>query len=193
MYTYNNIVKDGNEVLRTKCVDVTLPISDEDFETLSKMNDYLVNSYDDEACKKYNLRPGVGLAAPQVGVAKKMLCIMAYDEKGDFHHYVLVNPKVVSTSVEMTYLDSGEGCLSVTEPHKGYIHRHKRIKVKTLMYDFKKDSLVETTLNLKGYIAIVFQHEFDHLNGKLFYDHINKSNPFYVPENSSPVIFSNEE
>ena len=94
MYTYNSIVKDGNEVLRTKCVDVEVPLTYEDFEVLSKMNDYLADSYDDELCKKYGLRPGVGIAAPQVGVAKKMLVIMAYDEKGDFHHYVLVNPKI---------------------------------------------------------------------------------------------------
>ena len=89
------------------------------------MNDYLADSYDDELCKKYGLRPGVGLAAPQVGVAKKMLVIMAYDEKGDFHHYVLVNPKIISTSVELTYLETGEGCLSVTKDYRGLIHRHK--------------------------------------------------------------------
>lgn len=192
MYTYNSIVKDGNEVLRTKCVDVEVPLTYEDFEVLSKMNDYLADSYDDELCKKYGLRPGVGIAAPQVGVAKKMLVIMAYDEKGDFHHYVLVNPKIISTSVELTYLETGEGCLSVTKDYKGLIHRHKRVKVKTLMFDFDSGSLVEKTLNLKGYIAVVFQHEYDHLVGKLFYDHINKDNPFYIPENSTPIVFSKE-
>lgn len=51
MYTYNNIVKDGNEVLRTKCEDVKVPLSYEDFDVLSKMNDYLADSYDDELCK----------------------------------------------------------------------------------------------------------------------------------------------
>ena len=42
---------------------------------------------------------------------------------------------------------------------------------------------------LKNYIAVVFQHEYDHLNGILFYDHINKDNPMYVPENSTPIKF----
>lgn len=189
MLLYNDIVKDGDKVLRTKCSDVEFPISDEDFNTLVLMDEYLNNGYDEKTCKKYDLRPGVGLAAPQVGVNKKMLCIMAYDEKGDFHHYVLVNPKIISTSLELTYLESGEGCLSVNSPYKGYIHRHKRVKVKTYMYDFDKNGFVETTLSLKGYIAIIFQHEYDHLNGVLFYDHIDKINPFYVPENSKPVKF----
>lgn len=192
MLLYKDIVKDGNEVLRKKCLDVTLPISDDDLNILIDMDEYLDNSYDEKVCKKYDLRPGVGLAAPQLGFDKKMICIMAYDEKGDYHHYVLVNPKIISTSIELTYLESGEGCLSVTDEHKGYIHRPKRIKVKTLMYNFETKDFEETILKLQGYISIVFQHEFDHLNGVLFYDHIDKINPYYIPSNSKPVSFNRE-
>ena len=110
MLTYKDIVKDGANVLREKCVDVTIPFSNEDLKHLEDMDDYLANSYDEKLCKKYDIRPGVGIAAPQIGINKKMLCIMAYDEKGNFHHYAFVNPKIISYSVELTYLESGEGC-----------------------------------------------------------------------------------
>ena len=103
----------------------------------------------------------------------------------------MVNPKLVSYSDELTYLEGGEGCLSVTRETKGYIHRSKRVTVDTYLY--YEGKLKKVTLRLKGYLAIIFQHEFDHLNGVLFVDHINKENPFYVPSNSSPVVFKGEE
>jgi len=48
-------------------------------------------------------------------------------------------------------------------------------------------------LKLEGYLAIIFQHEYDHLYGKLFYDRIDKENPFFIPENSHPVIFGPQD
>ena len=49
--------------------------------------------------------------------------------------------------------------------------------------------IVNKTIKLKGYLAIVFQHEYDHLFGTLFVDRINPTNPFEVPSNSTPVVF----
>lgn len=193
MLTYNNIVKDGDKVLRQKCVDVTIPFENSDLIALQNMDEYLINSYDEKLCKKYDIRPGVGIAAPQIGLSKRMLCIMAYDEKGNFHHYTFVNPKIISYSMELTYLESGEGCLSVVDEHKGYVHRHKRIKVKALVYDYKKDEFFIKTIAFEGFLAVVFQHEYDHLNGILFYDHINKENPYFIPDNSTPVKFEESE
>ncbi len=189
MLLYEDIVKDGEGVLRTKCEDVTFPICDDDLNLIQQMDEYLVNGYDEKMCKKYGLHPGVGIAAPQVGCAKKIICIMAYDEKGDFHHYIMVNPKLISNSVELTYLESGEGCLSVCDKHEGFIHRYKRVKVKSFVYNFDKCEFEEKVLQFKGYLSVVFQHEYDHLSGILFYDHIDKINPFFVPENSKPVKF----
>lgn len=190
MLLYKDIVKDGDNVLRTKCTDVSFPLSSDDLDLIEKMDEYLVNSYDEEICKKYDLHPGVGIAAPQVGSTKKILCIMAYDEKGNFHHYIMINPKIISNSIELTYLKTGEGCLSVCDKHEGFVHRSKRVKVKSYIFDFDKEDFVEKTIQLKGYLAVVFQHEYDHLSGILFYDHINKLNPFYVPSNSKPIEFS---
>ena len=189
MLLYKDIVKDGNEVLRLKAKDVVLPLTDEDKKTIIEMNQYLINGYDEEFTKKYDIRPGVGIAAPQIGVSKKMFAIMAYDEDGNFHNYCVINPKIISHSEELTYLETGEGCLSVDNYYKGYIHRYKRIKANCFLYDIKNDSLVKAVLSLKGYLAVVFQHEYDHLFGTLFFDHIDKINPFYVPENSHPVSF----
>ncbi len=189
MLLYKNIVRDGDTVLKQNAKDVLLPLSKEDEKTIIEMNEYLLNGYDDEFIAKHDIRPGVGIAAPQIGISKKIFCIAAFDEKGDFHNYCVINPKIISHSEELTYLESGEGCLSVNTEHRGLIHRYKRIKAKLSLYDYQTGIITETTLQLKGYLAIVFQHEYDHLFGKLFYERINKEIPFYIPNNSSPIKF----
>lgn len=192
MFLYKDILKDeskDHDILRQKSEDVVFPLSDEDKNTLFQMNEYLRLGYDEDFAKKNDIRPGVGIAAPQIGVLKKMFVIMAYDENGDFHNYIIINPKIISHSEEKTYLESGEGCLSVESPHRGYIHRHKRIKAKCDLYDIESDTVTPETISLKNYLAVVFQHEYDHLFGVLFFDHIDKINPFYIPENSTPVKF----
>ena len=193
MLLYKDIIKEDNKDLRLKSEDVVIPLSKEDEKTLLDMNEYLINGYDDEFIKTHDIRPGVGIAAPQIDVLKKMFVILAYDEKDRLHHYGVINPKIISSSVEMCYLPTGEGCLSVDRPTKGLIHRHKRITANCYLYDFETGNVNKTTLKLKDYIAIVFQHEYDHLFGTLFVDRINKANPFYVPENSSKIVFSDEK
>ena len=192
MLLAKNIIKDGNPDLRRLSVPVDLPLSDEDKSTLLSMYEYLVNGYDESFVKKYKIRPGVGLAAPQIDVLKQMFAIVAFDEKGDEHCYLVINPKIVSTSEQLAYLKTGEGCLSIDKDYKGYIHRAARLTAKCHLLDPQTLEVYETSLRLKGYIAIVFQHEYDHLYGKLFYDHINKENPFFVPYNSTPIIFKGE-
>ena len=190
MITMENIIREGNELLRTKSIDVNIPLSDNDKNTIEDMIDYIFNSIDPEISKKYNLRPAVGLAAPQIGVNLKMLVIYCFDESGNEHFYPMINPKIISYSEELTYLDSGEGCLSVDRETHGYVHRHKRITVETYLYD--EGELIKVRLRLKGYVAVVFQHEFDHLNGILFVDRIDKDEPFKIPDNSTPVKFKKE-
>lgn len=193
MLLYSDIIKDDHPDLRQKSLPANIPLSNEEINVLKLMNDYLWNSYDNEIVEKYKLRPGVGLAAPQIGILKKMFCILAYDEKGDFHNYCIINPKIISHSEEKTYLETGEGCLSVDKTINGLVHRYRRIKASVYLYDFETQELISTVLKLEGYLAIIFQHEYDHLYGKLFYDRINKENPFFIPENSHPVIFSPQD
>ncbi len=187
MILMKDIIKEGNPILNQKSVDVELPISTEDAETLNSMIEYIFNSIDPTVSEKYGLRPAVGIAAPQIGILKKMIVINAYDEDGKEHFYAIVNPKLMSYSDELTYLQGGEGCLSVERETQGLIHRHKRVTVKG--HFLENGKLVNKTIKLKGYLAIVFQHEYDHLFGTLFVDRINPANPFEVPSNSTPVVF----
>ena len=55
------------------------------------------------------------------------------------------------------------------------------------------DNLEPVKIKLKGYAAVVFQHEYDHLDGILFPERINKENPFYIPKNAKPIIFEGED
>ena len=179
MILKKDIVLDSNPLLRQKSKDVVLPLSDEDKKTLDDMIEYLENSQDEEKALQYDLQPGVGIAAPQIGILKKMFAVLTYDEKGKLHKYALVNPKIISTSASKAYLNTGEGCLSVQQVHQGYVKRYNKIKISAYDYVSNKD----VTLTLKGYVAIVVQHEYDHLDGILYYDRINKLNPFKQEEN----------
>lgn len=177
----DTIINDDNPLIREKSEEVSLPLSKEDEDLLKDMLTYVIESTDEKLAEEKNLSPAVGISAIQVGVKKKMMAIALKDDEGNItHKYALVNPKLVSHSIEQTYLKSGEGCLSVPEFHDGYIYRHARIKVKA--YDALTKENVE--LKLKDYIAIIFQHEMDHFNGILYYDHINKDNKFYEDENA---------
>ena len=112
-----------------------------------------------------------------------MLVIYYEVEEGRPVEYALVNPKIISSSVKLCYLKSGEGCLSVDDDHKGYFYRAYKIRVKA--YSFLDQKEVEIVA--KGYDAIVLQHEIDHLSGVLYYDHIDKKNPFVIKDNSIAI------
>lgn len=193
MILYKDIIKEDHPDLRIPSKEVSLPLSDEDIKTLELMNEYLLNGYDEEKTKQYGIRPGVGLSAVQIDVLKRMFIIMAYDENGVFHHYAVINPKIISESIELTYLKSGEGCLSVDRQVDGLIFRPRRIKANVYLYDFLEKKATYKQLKLKNYLAIIFQHEYDHLKGILFVDRINKENPFLILPNSVPVTFENQE
>ncbi len=188
MLTMKDIIREGHETLTKVSNEVKLPMSREDKKTLFSMMELIKNSQNKDIAEKYQLRPGVGLAAPQINVSKKMIAIHTLDENNKLYSYMLVNPKIISHSVEQTFLTSGEGCLSVDREVPGYVLRSKRITIKG--YELKENGeLASIKLRLKGYVAIVFQHEIDHLNGILFIDRINKENPFLVPENANPLEF----
>lgn len=169
------IVKDTKPSLRERSTDQTFPLDEKTKETLFEMLEYLKLSQNEEFLEKHpKVRSGVGLAAPQIGINKNMLAIYYLDEANKVHQYILVNPKIISESVKECYLENGEGCLSVDSEHQGYVYRPYRIKVQA--FDLLKNNFV--TYEFKGYEAIVVQHEIDHLKGILFYDHIDKKNPF---------------
>ncbi|KRG16021.1 peptide deformylase [Lederbergia galactosidilytica] len=183
MIRMKDIVREGHPVLRETAQEIKMPPSQEDIRILKEMQQFLANSQDPELSEKYNLRAGVGLAAPQINISKRMIAIRLEEEDGKEYLYSLINPKIISHSVEKSYLTAGEGCLSVDRDVPGYVPRHARITLKG--YDIERER--EVKLRLKGMPAIVFQHEMDHLNGIMFYDHINEDDPFKAPEGAIPI------
>ena len=92
------------------------------------------------------------------------------DFQGDSYSFVVINPKIISKSDNIIYLPDGEGCLSVIREAEGVTPRYEEISVNFLKYDPYNDLLEEVQTTLKNYPAIVFQHEYDHINGILFTD-----------------------
>lgn len=178
MFLMKDIVRDGDPVLRKQAQKVKFPLSKEDQQLAHDLMEYLEVSQNPELCEKYKLRAGVGLAAPQVGVSEMMASVLVPNEDENesdkpLFKDVITNPVIVSNSVQRGALTEGEGCLSVDKDIPGYVPRAARI---TLKYTDVKGE--DHKIRLKNYPAIVCQHEIDHLHGTLFYDHINKDNPF---------------
>lgn len=119
------------------------------------------------------LRPAVGIAAIQLGIPKALIAVSVPTEEGS-DEFALANPRIVSESVQNAYLAQGEGCLSVAEEHEGLVWRHARITVTG--YDLLRKDFIR--VRAEGYTAICLQHEIDHLSGILFYDRINKDDPW---------------
>ena len=187
MILVKDIIQEGHPTLAKKAEMVNIPLDKQTIKTLKEMMQYLEYSQDDELCAKYDLRPGVGLAAPQINVSKQMFVMMTYNETGDkFYKLALVNPQIIATSEEKTYLPGGEGCLSVSPEKNGTVIRYNKIKFKGYNYNFEKDILEPIQMTLKGYPAIVFQHEYDHLNGVLFIskktNNLNGIKPVFFPD-----------
>lgn len=177
------IIDDQNKLLREKSNNVPLPLSNEDRELLQGLYEYVLNSTDEKKAAEDNLTPAVGIAAVQVGIKKKLLAIVIRNEKAEIlWAYALANPKIIAHSLEEAYLKSGEGCLSVPTPHEGYVYRYRRIKVRA--YDLLSDS--EVIIKAKDYLAIVLQHEIDHFNGILYYDHL-KADPFQIEKDAHMI------
>ena len=142
-----NIREDGDEILRKKSREVEV-VDDKIREILEDMV---------ETMHKYT---GVGLAAPQIGLLKRLIVIDLYDDKGPIK---LVNPEIIK---EKGTQEVEEGCLSF--PNKfAKIIRPEEVTVKALNENGKT-----VKISAKGLLAQALSHEIDHLNGILFVDKI---------------------
>lgn len=174
MFKKVNILDEKDKKLRKKSVPFTSPIIKEEKELVDQMIKHLTYSQIEEYEKKYNLRPGTGLAFPQVGINKRLIVIVDEYQKGKFDNYVVINPKIISHSEEMIAADLGEGCLSVNREVEGHVPRYARVTVTGLDLDGN-----QIKIRAREDLSIAFQHEIDHLDGILFYDRINKKKPFF--------------
>ena len=173
MIRSKDIIDEYDKRIRIISKEVTFPLDKKTLKTIEDIKIMLKNSQIDELSKKYDLRPGMGLSAIQLGIAKRYFVIVYEYEEGKFEDYVVINPKILSESEEKIYVEEGEGCLSINRDIEGIVPRCARVKAEYYDMDGNKQ-----TIRLREELAIAFQHELDHLNGILFYDHIDKKNPF---------------
>lgn len=174
MFKKLDILDEKDKRLRMISKDATFPLSNEDKELIKRAIDELTYSQIENLAEKYELRPGMGLAFPQLGLNKRIIIIVHEVKDGVFDEYVFINPKIISYSNEMIAADVGEGCLSVNREVEGHVPRYARVTVEG--YDIDGNKI---KVRAREELSIAFQHEIDHLNGILFYDRINKEKPFF--------------
>lgn len=174
MFKKLNILDEKNKMLRQISKEVVFPIDQETKDLANQAITHLTYSQIEEYEEKYNLRPGCGLAFPQLGFLKRIVVIVDEYEKGKFDNYIVVNPVIISNSKEIIAADAGEGCLSVNREVEGHVPRYARVTVEG--YDLEGNKI---RIRAREELSIAFQHEIDHLNGILFFDRIDKNKPFY--------------
>jgi peptide deformylase len=132
------------------------PVAEVDDEIRQLAADMLETMYD---------APGVGLAAPQVGVSKRVVVIDVTDEDEEPYPYKMINPELLWTSEQPDTRE--EGCLSLPDIY-AEVTRPAACKVAYL-----DEQGARRELEAEGLLAVCVQHEIDHLNGVLFVDHLS--------------------
>ncbi|MCK9233995.1 MAG: peptide deformylase [Acholeplasmatales bacterium] len=168
MILMKDIIREGHPNLTKKSKKISLPASKKDQELGVSLLTYCIVSQNEELNELYQLRPGVGLSAVQINVLKRIFAMHLYDFDGTLYSYIISNPVITYKSKELIYLNGGEGCLSVDRETEGITPRHKVIKAQAFVYDLNEKRFKPRELTLKGLPAIVFQHEYDHLEGILY-------------------------
>jgi peptide deformylase len=131
---------------------------------VARVDDEIRRLMDDLAETMYSA-PGIGLAAPQVGVTKRVLVVDAARDGEERQLLRLANPEILWRSEEMAIYN--EGCLSLPE-HYADVERSAEAKIRYLDHEGKVQEI-----HAKGLLSTCLQHEIDHLEGVLFVDHIS--------------------
>ena len=147
------ILTEPDPILRKKCE----PLEKVDSETKKLMDDMLETMY---------AAPGIGLAAVQVGILKRLVVIDISKEEEKKKPIFLINPQIIHQSEKTSVYE--EGCLSLPGQF-AEIERPAECSIKYIDYDGK-----EKELKSDGLLATCIQHEVDHLNGILFIDYLSK-------------------
>lgn len=134
---------------------VSVPVANIDGHTADLVRDMLETMYD---------APGVGLAAPQVGIAERLIVLDVDGDNPGKHPIQLINPVIAERDGSIVW---EEGCLSVVD-YTAEVRRSARVLVHGWTTDQK-----ELEIEADGLLAVALQHEIDHLDGKLFIDRIS--------------------
>ena len=141
------------------------PILREKSAALEKVDDEIRALLDDMLETMY-VAPGIGLAAVQVGILKRLIVIDISKNEEKKNPLFLINPEIISRSKKTSIYE--EGCLSLPG-HFAEVERPAECQIKFVDYDGK-----EKELQANGLLATCIQHEVDHLNGVLFIDYLSK-------------------
>jgi len=136
---------------------ISRPIEKVGRETLALADDMLETMYD---------APGIGLAAIQIGAPERMLVIDLAKKEEPRNPMVFINPEIVSASAEMNVYE--EGCLSIPDYYEE-VSRPAAIRLRFLDREGRPQEI-----DADGLLATCLQHEIDHLDGRLFIDHLSK-------------------
>ena len=147
------IIKEPNPILRKKA-DNVLNVDDDIRKLMDNMLETMYQA------------PGIGLAAPQVGVLKKVIVIDLSKDDEPKKPFFIVNPKIIWKSEELSSRE--EGCLSIPG-HFAEVVRPKKCKLQYLDYYGKKQEVEADDL-----LSTCIQHEVDHCDGVLFIDYLSK-------------------
>ena len=152
---------------KLKIFEYPHPVLKQKSEKVSKIDAELHRLFDDMLETMY-AAAGVGLAAPQVGVLKRVVVIdISHEDEGEKRSPLyLVNPEIIWHSEEESC--QFEGCLSLPD-QSAEVNRFKQVRVHYQDYDGK-----EKEISADGLLAVALQHEIDHLDGILYIDHISR-------------------
>lgn len=182
------VLEPNDTILRNPC----LPIPKRDLRKTSvqleieALIDFVYGNNNKGKNRKRNYAMTVGLSANQVGINKCISVVdMAIGKKGYSDIQVLINPEIIWSS--KSYVEHCEGCVNLPTIW-GYVKRAKKIKVRAL-----DRSGNELLLTLSGWPAVLLQHEIDHLQGKLFIDHLPNPKEALLVENGEYTAFKQEK
>lgn len=137
--------------------EVSTPVARVDDDVRALLSDMFETMYD---------APGIGLAAVQVGITKRIITIDIAREGEDKKPMVFINPEIIWSSDELSLYE--EGCLSIPQYYEE-VERPAKVRVR---YQDEKGESRE--MEADGLLATCLQHEIDHLEGRLFIDHLSK-------------------
>ena len=144
-------------LLRTKSKNITFNTNDTVLNSFAKR---LLSTVQD------SMSLGVGIAAPQVGVLKNIICVQRFD-KENYPFEIYLNPKIIQYTEKKQ--DCFEGCLSV--PNR---RDTTSIRAYAILLEYDKLNNSHVIEMIEDFTAIIFQHEIDHLNGILYIDHLEE-------------------
>lgn len=182
-----NFLKPNNPLL--KKIAEEIPKNQINSPQVKKIADLMLQTIQEEQ-KKH--KKGVGLAAPQIGILKRIILVdVAANGKGKIGNLrVYINPEIIWSSKKKE--EWYEGCYS-TGKICGIVSRPTSITIKALVVTPRGCDIEQVEEKYTGYVARIFQHEIDHLNGTVFINHITNPDHLHLVEEKEFPLYRNKQ